>query len=99
MMANGRGNGLTTSVVSTTTLHGSTRLTVGSISSERLAKSGLQIPRIFNAGRSTPSFVRSVAATSISVSTPNPCAWSAARPFGSTLSSDALTVVSKLPTA
>ena len=66
------GDFLSSSVASTTTLHGSSRLTVRSSSSARWAKFGLQAPRILRNGRSTPSLARNTAATSISVSTPKP---------------------------
>ena len=62
----------------------------------RFANSGLHAPRIFNAGRSTPSLARNVAATSISVSTPKPCSWSAGAHLRLDLLERGVDVVSKL---
>ena len=81
---------------SSTTLHGRTRAALGSICRARCANPGLHAPRIFSPARSTPSLARNVAATSISVSTPNPCSPRASRTIASARAMSTGTVTSML---
>jgi len=78
------GSTASTTVVSssrarTTTLQGRSNPMDGSACRAAWASGGRHAPRITWAGTSTSSFALSVAAMSISVSTPKPCSPSAAR--------------------